>query len=349
MIKDIDKNTSLHLNNEAQFLCFTLDDLVEEKAKSTQELKDEQKEHKGPMRVAEKETQIYAMNVFKIREVIYYTGEVTETAGENDKMVVGFLSVRGESIPLVDMRRWLYYTPTDIERDLSPYSIVDDRYLVAICNFSNFTVGIRIKNVNRIIHKSWNDIKIGSEYGFDGASKVTATMKYDNDEVVQILDVERMVADAFPSVDEGKALELDKLTRINSNKTILIAEDSKSASEFLQHILDRLEVKYLAFNNGKALLDYLYSAGVAENVGAIITDLEMPVVSGFEVLKRVKMDERLGNIPVIINSSMSNDSNQEMAATLRADGFITKSNPKEIEASLKKYLVHEEPKQEERI
>ncbi len=79
MVRDIDKTTSLHLNNEAQFLCFRLD--------------------------AEKDAQLYGMNIFKIREIIHYDGEITEILGGSDGVMLGFLSVRGESIPLVDVKR----------------------------------------------------------------------------------------------------------------------------------------------------------------------------------------------------------------------------------------------------
>ena len=64
----------------------------------------------------------------------------------------------------------------------------------------------------------------------------------------------------------------------------------------------------------------------------------MPVVSGFEVIKQVKNSEKFKHIPVIVNSSMSGASNEEMAKSLNADGFVSKSNPKEIEITLKQVL-----------
>ncbi|WP_031211309.1 CheW domain-containing protein, partial [Helicobacter pylori] len=87
MVRGIDKTTSLHLNNEAQFLCFRLDE--------------------------EKDAQLYGLNIFKIREIIHYDGEVTEILGGSDGVMLGFLSVRGESIPLVDVKRWLHYNTSD--------------------------------------------------------------------------------------------------------------------------------------------------------------------------------------------------------------------------------------------
>lgn len=321
MIKEIDKTTSLHLNNEAQFLCFTLEDDTKTK------------DSRNP------ETQLYAINVFKVREIIYYDGDLTETAGENNGLVLGFLTVRGESIPLIDMRRWLYYNPKNPRKDLRAFSVESSKSLVVICNFSNQDVGLKILGVKHIIHKSWGEINVGSEFGFDGDSKVTATTKYEDGSVIQILDVERMIVDAFPGISNDKMLEISNLHEIHSDKMVLIAEDSKSASKALEVILEKLGVKYMAFGNGRALLDYLGRNGVADTIGVIITDLEMPMVSGFEILRQVKNNPLTKNIPIIVNSSMSSDSNIELAQSLHADGFITKSDPKKIESYLRQFLT----------
>lgn len=283
--------------------------------------------------------QLYAINVFKVREIIYYDGEITETAGEKDGLVLGFLTVRGESMPLIDMRRWLYFSSNDPHRDLRPFSINSQKSLVVICHFSSQNIGLKILGVKRIINKNWGEITAGGEFGFDGESKVVATTKYDDGSVIQILDVERMVADAFPDMTDSNRLEISNLQAIHSNKLILVAEDSKSASKALGLILEHLHLHYMSFANGEGLLDYLYSEGVASQVGAVITDLEMPKISGFEVLKRIKNNPESRGIPVIVNSSMSSDSNVEMAQKLGADAFISKSNPAEVEEHLRRFLI----------
>ena len=71
----------------------------------------------------------------------------------------------------------------------------------------------------------------------------------------------------------------------------------------------------------------------------IITDLEMPETSGFEVIKQIKQNNRTAHLPIVVNSSMSGSSNEEMAMSLNANEFISKSNPLEIEACIKKYLA----------
>ncbi|RKV26898.1 chemotaxis protein CheV [Helicobacter pylori] len=312
MVKDIDKTTSLHLNNEAQFLCFRLD--------------------------AEKDAQLYGMNIFKIREIIHYDGEITEILGGSDGVMLGFLSVRGESIPLVDVKRWLHYNANDLSRDLKECSVKDDHNLVIVCHFSNHSIALKVLKIERIIHKNWNEISAGDKQGINEEGKLSAIARFDEERVVQILDVEKMISDVFPSLKDLDDLTLRCIEAIQSQKLILIAEDSLSALKTLEKIVQTLELRYLAFPNGRELLDYLYEKEHYQQVGVVITDLEMPNVSGFEVLKTIKADHRTEHLPVIINSSMSSDSNRQLAQSLEADGFVVKSNILEIHEMLKKTL-----------
>nr|WP_217423621.1 chemotaxis protein [Helicobacter pylori] len=302
----------MHLNNEAQFLCFRLDE--------------------------EKDAQLYGLNIFKIREIIHYDGEITEILGGSDGVMLGFLSVRGESIPLVDVKRWLHYNASDLGRNLKEYSVKDEHNLVIVCHFSNHSIALKVLKIERIIHKNWTEISAGDKQGINEESKLSAITRFDEERVVQILDVEKMVSDVFPSLKDLDDLTLRCIEAIQSQKLILIAEDSLSALKTLEKIVQTLELRYLAFPNGKELLDYLYEKEHYQQVGVVITDLEMPVISGFEVLKTIKADSRTEHIPVIINSSMSSDSNRQLAQSLEADGFVVKSNILEIHEMLKKTL-----------
>lgn len=312
MVRGIDKTTSLHLNNEAQFLCFRLD--------------------------KEKDAQLYGLNIFKIREIIHYDGEITEILGGSDGVMLGFLSVRGESIPLVDVKRWLHYNASDLSRNLKEYSVKDEHNLVIVCHFSNHSIALKVLKIERIIHKNWAEISAGDKQGINEEGKLSAITRFDEERVVQILYVEKMISDVFPSLKDLDDLTLRCIEAIQSQKLILIAEDSLSALKTLEKIVQTLELRYLAFPNGKELLDYLYEKEHYQQVGVVITDLEMPVISGFEVLKTIKADSRTEHLPVIINSSMSSDSNRQLAQSLEADGFVVKSNILEIHEMLRKTL-----------
>lgn len=312
MVSKIVENTELHLLNEVQFLCFLL----------------------------EEDGELYATNVFKVREVVHYTDVVTKTEGEDNSVVLGFITMRGESIPLLDLRRWLFYNSESKVNNLKEFSINSSKELVVICEFSGYTVGLRIYAVKRIIQRNWNEVVTGSEYGFQKNGKVVATTKFDDGKIVQILDVEKMLSEVFPMVSGDEYIGMQTLERITSNKIILLAEDSMSVTKSMQFILEKLGLRYYTFPNGKGLLQFLQQSDDIYSIGAVITDLEMPVISGFEVLKQIKNNKKFQHIPVIVSTSMSSDSNIQMAKSLKADAFVTKLKPVELEFELRKILEH---------
>ncbi|WP_104691886.1 chemotaxis protein [Helicobacter heilmannii] len=311
----IDQVTSLHKNNELQLLCFRLG----------------------------KNKDLYAVNVFKIREVVKYNGSLTIISHEPNSLVEGLIIIRELTIPLIDMKKWFYYDSANKQRDLRPYRIEkaeNGDEIVMICEFSRWTIGVRIYEADRILNKKWTEIEQSAGVGGNtGNSKLVSRTRYFDGRLVQVVDIEKMLVDVFPWIEQESHEELDQLSQLYSDKIVLLADDSPSVLKTMRAILDKLGIKHLDFINGKQLLDYLFSQETpVEEVGLIITDLEMPEASGFEVIRRVKLDQRTINIPIVVNSSMSGSSNEEMARSLHADDFISKSNPLDVERIVKQFM-----------
>ncbi|BCZ16955.1 Chemotaxis protein CheV [Helicobacter sp. NHP19-003] len=311
----IDQVTSLHKNNELQLLCFRLG----------------------------KNKDLYAVNVFKIREVVKYNGSLTIISHEPNSLVEGLIIIRELTIPLIDMKKWFYYDSANKQRDLRPYRIEkadNGDEIVMICEFSRWTIGVRIYEADRILNKKWTEIEQSAGVGGNtGNSKLVSRTRYFDGRLVQVVDIEKMLVDVFPWIEQESHEELDQLSQLYSDKMVLLADDSPSVLKTMQVILDKLGIKHLDFINGKQLLDYLFDPQTpVEEVGLIITDLEMPEASGFEVIRRAKLDQRTINIPIVVNSSMSGSSNEEMARSLHADDFISKSNPLDVERIIKQFM-----------
>ena len=136
----------------------------------------------------------------------------------------------------------------------------------------------------------------------------------------------------------GKARETEGIEALNlRDELVLVAEDSRSALKALTNVLDRFGVRYHTFDNGRKLLDHIH-AHTLKGVGLIITDLEMPETSGFTVIRELKGNSATAKVPIVVNSSMTGNSNQEMAKQLNADGFIGKTNPREVAHYLQLFL-----------
>ncbi|WP_104706084.1 chemotaxis protein [Helicobacter bizzozeronii] len=311
----IDQVTSLHKNNELQLLCFKLG----------------------------KNRDLYAVNVFKIREVVKYEGSLTIISHEPNSLVEGLIIIREMTIPLIDMKKWFYYDSNNKQKDLRPYRVEraegeDD--IIMICEFSRWTIGVRIYEADRILNKKWTEIEQSAGVGGNtGNSKLVSRTRYFDGRLVQVVDIEKMLVDVFPWIEDESRAELEKLSKVYSDKMVLLADDSPSVLKTMQVILDKLGIKHLDFINGQQLLDYLFDKEtIVEDVGLIITDLEMPEASGFEVIRRTKLDPSTAKIPIVVNSSMSGSSNEEMARSLHADDFISKSNPLDVERIIKNFM-----------
>lgn len=92
--------------------------------------------------------------------------------------------------------------------------------------------------------------------------------------------------------------------------TIIIVEDDPGHSKLIEKNLRRggLENPIKAFENGQQALDYLKGQGDFEGCPLnrcilLLLDLNMPVMNGVELLRILKQDNRLREIPVIILTS----------------------------------------------
>lgn len=97
---------------------------------------------------------------------------------------------------------------------------------------------------------------------------------------------------------------------MNTLKTILLAEDDAQDVELTLEALSEhhLANQVVVARDGAEALDYLYSRGNFKNrppgnPAVILLDIKMPKIDGLEVLKKVKSDEKLKMIPVVMLTS----------------------------------------------
>ena len=110
-----------------------------------------------------------------------------------------------------------------------------------------------------------------------------------------------------------------KSKQIQRPQRVLVVDDQEINRDALGVILeDDYEVLYA--ENGQEALEVMEAN--LENLSILLLDLMMPVMSGFEVLKRVKADERLSHVPIIVLTAEK--SAELQALQLGAADFITK-------------------------
>ncbi|MFH0959652.1 MAG: response regulator [Pseudomonadota bacterium] len=121
----------------------------------------------------------------------------------------------------------------------------------------------------------------------------------------------------------------------NGNMKILVVEDSPTQAIRLQHILETRGFEVAVSNNGKAALRYLEQ----NRPTIIISDVIMPEMDGYELCKRIKDDENLKEIPVILLTSLSDPEDIIRGLEVGADNFITKPYQEKLLVSRIQYII----------
>jgi len=101
---------------------------------------------------------------------------------------------------------------------------------------------------------------------------------------------------------------------------ILIAEDSPTQAQRLQHILEQQGYRVTATANGRLALQ----AAHRDRPALIISDVVMPEMNGYELCRQVKADSRLGDVPVVLVTTLSDPHDVIRGLECRADNFILK-------------------------
>ena len=265
----------------------------------------------------------YGINVFKTFEIQrakhYRISEIPKA----NEFIEGIVYIRNQPVPLVNLPRWLR---TDLsEQEERNSSII-------FCNINNIQIALRVGGIHQIITRDWEDVL---PLQFQEYMLVDRNLNYtlldDGSSVCLILDVEYLLTQVLPHEFSEIQKDVQNLSLIDfeipeslKNGTILLAEDSRSAQMYLKNFFEKFNLSFKIFENGGPLLDYVEKLSDLSKIPLIITDIEMPIVSGHEVIRRLKSDARTKHIPILVFSSMTNDQSQKAVKELGADGFVGK-------------------------
>jgi two-component system, NtrC family, response regulator AtoC len=125
---------------------------------------------------------------------------------------------------------------------------------------------------------------------------------------------------------------------------VLVIDDDEAAREILVELLGRIGYHAFATGDGKAGLEWL--AGAAAPPRAVLLDLRMPLLDGFEVLRRYRADG--GTAPVIALSAMDEKDAVVKAMRLGASDYLVKPiEPEELKEAIERCAASRPPPVEE--
>ena len=123
-----------------------------------------------------------------------------------------------------------------------------------------------------------------------------------------------------------------------SGRAVLIVEDSENSAAMLEMaFLGIPGVSVMQAASGVEALRILNAA--ATPVTAVVTDLNMPRMDGFELIRRIRGDQRLRATPIIVVSADTDPTTPERVAALGVDAFFPKPfSPALIRRTLEQLL-----------
>lgn len=274
----------------------------------------------------------FGINVFKVREVMR-TPPIT-SAPDMPSSVKGMVSLRGLLVPVVDLAEYIGMASE------AP------REIMIVTEYNGHTQGFLVESVDTILRLDWAQMRVPPEMlTANLGGLVTAVTELPDGRLVMMLDVERVLAETAKYDDGFQYTNIKFLNR--DDVMVVFADDSSVARGQIQRTLDAMGVKYAASINGRLAWEELQKiAGYAESQGKkakdlihlVLTDVEMPEMDGYILTKNIKSDPRFAGIPVLMHSSLSSMSNQQLGRSVGVDEYVPKFEAQRLAETLERVI-----------
>lgn len=275
----------------------------------------------------------FGINVFKVREVMR-TPAIT-SAPDMPSSVKGMVSLRGALVPVVDLAEYV------------GVSSGTSRDIMIVTEYNGHTQGFLVESVDTILRLDWSQMRVPPEMlTAKMGGLVTAVTELEDNRLVMLLDVEKVLAETT-NIDDSLQFVSIKPLEQKDDGLVVFADDSSVARGQIQRTLDALNVKYISAVNGRAAWDELRKlSAYAESIGKrpkdliylVLTDVEMPEMDGYILTKTIKTDPAFAGIPVLMHSSLSSSSNQQLGKSVGVDEYVSKFEAQRLAETLTRFI-----------
>jgi len=270
--------------------------------------------------------QFYAKNVSKIEELLVYKDiNIAKTNGRG--LIIGTADIRGNMTTIINFDKWFGNEVLD-----------DEKYeLIILAHYGGHRLGIVVKRVEYIVNIPPETMTDNSEND-EKTSFVAKISIGQKKEMCLIFDSDKMLLDVFDTIDTKAMEDTQQIQKINNDKLILFADDSRFIRTMAESLFNKMGLKYKMYENGQLLLEDLkYIA--PEEITLFVTDLEMPVLGGRDVIDNIRKEKKYDDINIIVHTNMSNDNMVDSLLEAGAQDIIGKVNMLALSESIKRLMV----------
>jgi two-component system chemotaxis response regulator CheV len=281
--------------------------------------------------------ELYGINVFKVREILTMP-TITPIVGASP-CVMGAVNIRGQVIPVVDLPRLMGCEPT---RGLN---------ILLVTEFARTTQGFAVQEVDDIVRLDWNQVLPADAAA--GSGLVTSIARIDGNtgdsRLAQVVDVEQVLRDVLPTHQvPANSEKASDLLQLPPGTRILAADDSGFARTLIQQALGEIGAESIMAKTGEEAWQILVKLAdeaqrnktrLRDAVTMVLTDLEMPEVDGFTLTRRIRADNRMRDMPVVIHSSLTGSANEAHVRNAGANGFVAKFQAAELADAIRRAIA----------
>ncbi len=177
---------------------------------------------------------------------------------------------------------------------------------------------------------------LGQLHNFAGATiladgKVALVLNI-NDLVETIVNTRFMQDQKLAS---GLAAMLDREDENNSKPSVLIVDESLTARIFLRKVIESAGFRATLAVDGQDALNQLKS----NSFDLVLTDVEMPVLNGLELVKAIRKNDALKSMPVVLVTSLAGKEHKEEGLAAGADAYFVKGDEESSMMEVIKKLI----------
>ena len=207
--------------------------------------------------------------------------------------------------------------------------------MALVCEFNRKQVMFAVDSIEGIRRVKWSDITKPDQL-LRGSLSVGNILT--DEGILLMLDFEKIITDISKEENPYIRGQKDIVSKAErGSKKIYMADDSKTIRTLLRAVLESAGYTNIhSFDNGQEVLDALYhikeqcGAEFNKEVDLLITDIEMPMLDGHTVTRKLKEDNVLNTLPIVIFSSLITDELYHKGDSVGADAQISKPSIHEL-------------------
>jgi two-component system chemotaxis response regulator CheV len=279
----------------------------------------------------------FGINVAKVTEIMQY--QPVKPMPNSHPSIEGVFMPRDIILTVIDLAHYMGL----------PAGEENARDMLIVTSFNKMNVAFHVHTVEIIHRISWNDIEKPDTTIYGGEEGLATGIAKIGSKLITIVDFEKIVVDISPDVGIQMSEIAELGPRERSVKPVVTAEDSALLRKMLMEALTQAGYTNVkAHNNGQELWDYLQSVRddvmasgepLSNKVAAVITDIEMPKMDGHRLLKLIKEDRILRDLPVIVFSSLIDEAMRDKGEKLGASAQLSKPEIGNLVTTLDQFIL----------